>query len=84
MSGVRVRYSGDRAHIGLDFGALRFITEHTGMDKVSYCDVRFEHGLLQMPSELLAAIVRSGQEALAALPAGWDLSAVQDAAGGTE
>ena len=67
MSGVRVKFSEGHAHVGLNFGQLRFITEHTGFDKVSYSDVRFEHGLLQMPTDVLAMLVRQGQETLASL-----------------
>lgn len=64
---TRVKYSGDHAHVGLSLGGLRWITEHTGMDKVSYCDVRYDHGLLQMTSADLGVLVRQGQEVLAAL-----------------
>lgn len=70
MSGTRVRYSVGGASVGLDFGDIRFITEHTGMDKISYVDVRFEHGLLQMTSDDLGVLVRQGQQALATLPLG--------------
>jgi hypothetical protein len=64
---ARVKYSGDHAHMGVHLGGLRWIQEHTGMDKVSYMDVRFEHGLVQMTSEDLGVLVRCGQEQLAKL-----------------
>jgi hypothetical protein len=70
MSGLRVRYSIGAAHVGLDLGALKFISEHTGADRVSYVDCRFEHGLLQMTSAALGTLVRQGTAALTKLPGG--------------
>jgi hypothetical protein len=65
---MHVRYAVGDVYIGLQFGGLQHITEHSGFDHVSSVDVRFQHGLLQMSSAELDVLVRQGQKLLATLP----------------
>jgi hypothetical protein len=67
VTGISVHHNGQHSTLTADIGRVCRIQLHRGVaDHVAYVDLHCSYGRLSMTAADLIAIIRSGQEALAA------------------